>query len=532
MIEFLSVINVKENKCFHVDFNKKTLIFSSKNSHGKTFLINFLLWALNQETIFSRKDKIDVRDYVIVLSLNNSIFIRNNKSYYICENNNLIIVDKKQYNMKIISNLNLENLPFIQDKNGYYTNEYLNCFFTFFYVDPDCSGDNSKQLKCQMYGKSNLKNYFNLLLNSDPEILIVNSELAKIINSEENIKDKKNSIKILKKILLKLDKNHISKISIINDEEIAEIKNKIKSEISKKYSLLKDIDALNIENTNLLNMIEPLEKIDKELDSISAKYYFYIEHNNVHEEIVQEVKLSDFYKEYKSSKLLEVSKINDQINENKEKLKLLNTEIDKTKTNINNYKLELDSCLSRSNLIEPLTDYLVYDLLEIKPSVVKEILESELKNVNIIEDLNKKITSFNKIQNSIYNKKMNEFEKKHNFIGQKNSKKFKEQFLRYKLLSKKYKNMFLIIDAYDSLGFDKDKYLYLIETIDDDNQKIVTLTAENDLKKMFEDKGYVVIDISDEKYNIKIVNDDLSELNLKKKKIYDLLIEGGFINVK
>ncbi len=532
MINYLCVINKNEKKHFYIEFHKKTLIFSSKNSHGKTFLINFLLWSLNQDTNFKKNDNINLNDYISILSIKDTILIRTKDSFYYINDNKLNKVIKKEYNRKISFILGLEKLPFIRKKDNSYTNEYLNSFFTFFYINPDCSGDNSKQLKCEMYGKKNLDNYFYFLWNSNDEILSNNRKLSQIINEDTDIKDKQLKIKIYKKILSKINTNLCNQIPILNDDEILELKNKIKKQYDIYYSLLGKIDELNIQNTNYLNAINPLEKIDEELDKTTTKYYINIPNNNGYNEIEIELKLSDFFKEYKSSKIIEVSRIKNNIEINKIEIKELESELSEILLDINKLKSQLNNCLNKSDLIEPLGDYLIYDLLEIKQDDIVKILDKECQDKNEIDDLEKNINKFIKEQSLIFDNEMKEFENKHNFIGATNSKKFKYQLLKYELLSNIHKEMFLIIDAYDSLGFDENKFINLIEKENNINQKIITLTASNDDIKNFKNNGYNIVDISNDRYNMKIINEDILNLKSQNENLYNILLSEGFINEK
>lgn len=542
MIDFLTIFDSKNDKYFNIFFEKYNLIFSKYNNHGKTAIIKFLLYSLGLDDWKNKKiENININDFIIICSIDSHIFLRVHDYFYEIDNNdNPIEIDKNDYIHKIFNFFGVEKFPYIKDKNKNYDNKYIDPFLTFFYMDPDASGKSNDQLKCKMYNKNDLRNCFYLIwkndVNNGQEFENNIALFNEIRKNNLELDEYKKSKQIFKKIISILDINNDNKkIKIFADDEIKKISNDLEEQNKELNQIYAKIDDEN-SNLNVNNRIlESLEMVESKMNK-SIDIYFEPERNNFKNyddffPCKMTISLSDFYKEYGALKALketELLKTKDII---KEKIKKLELKKEQILKEIEENRKILDEIISKKDINNILSEYLIEDVLEININQIKEKEEQLEKSKKELKKIEKNINEIIKNQKKEYEEKMKQFEKEYNFFGGTNSSRFKNQFLDYSLLTKIYNNVPLIIDAFESFGIENNKINTLLE-FNKHNQKIITMTDKDDeLHNSFKDLDFKLTDLSDKKYLKNVICNDFVELEFENKKSFELINSFKCLNI-
>lgn len=488
MIESITIIDLEKNKFYSQKLYCNTLFFSSDNNHGKTVIIRSIIRALGTEENFDKKkDNIDLNKMIIIISINKIEFIRYKKNFFICENNSIIELNRKEYNDKLLSIFHVGYIPSIPIKNGNYSNSYLDILFTFFYINPDYNGDFWSQLKCNMYKKNDVKNYFyELQLNDyDLEILEQNENL---INSNELLKkdrkEKENLLKNLEIFFNKISNKQMNNIYLSKniDNEMNDLKKYISNKYKEKWNLEKKIN----ENKNIINYLENIKFIiNKKYDNefLNKEIDYYVLDEKKENEFKLKVKLLDFIQcnEFIKS-IYDINVIDEKICEIKEENKnnlltkeTFEKEILEMKNNFNNFILINEINVLSEEFFKIAFEKDFSDLKKIKDDFLEKdkIINENLKNIKKIISNSKKLFDIN----------FEKFKQEYNWKGGTNSSSFSEIIFMYSKLKQisKFEKMPLIIDAFGKMELDLKKKQFIISG---NNQKIFAITSQSNSEEI------------------------------------------------
>ena len=246
-----------------------------------------------------------------------------------------------------------------------------------------------------------------------------------IININKNLDERQNYIKELE-YENREKENEIKKIKLKNDEEyqkLNELLNKAKEEnknikqinLKRKKKLEEQIkinDELKIHNNELINKIEELEKNNDESNNIIEELK---ENNRIKEERIKELENEKKVIMKNSNKMSQMKK--------------------KYNSEIQRYKDEIDKLVKENNILNQKCVLIENELKDVNKN---EIINSDKKLQEKINDLEKSINNYKEINNKLREKE-NEIKKLKNLNDE--YQKIKESFNKSKEENKKIKQI-------------------------------------------------------------------------------------------
>jgi len=283
--------------------------------------------------------------------------------------------------------------------------------------------------------KLNLENKSNLL--QEIESLELKEKKIDQLANESIFQSKKNLLRKLEKLL----ETHTSEFSIQSDEYFANKQRfdeylEIKTKFDERLSQIKHEQRVLFKETN--GLTKQMDDLEPLLETYQDKLEVLDPEKNKEDFKRIQKKCNDIksvYKDLKNDRILKIKKSKDinqkmrnlrsQIKKNNKNLKKLNIskfqeikkkyddlkkELEKTKAQIKSVRLEIDTMLSKNEILNPQSDLNQEEKFYSSPNEIKEVLKKKRNNINQIDYIFE--NSYETTDVDIINKKLEKSRKK------------------------------------------------------------------------------------------------------------------------